>query len=381
MTSNNFDVIVLGAGAMGSASAYQSSRQGKKVLLLEQFEIAHQKGSTHGESRIFRFAYTNLDYAMLAFQCKELWQELENDAQENLLTILGGIDFAEDEVGKQSVLDVEKALKELKRPTKLLDCNRLKDFYPQFNVSQSVLGVYSEDTGVINPTKAIKTMVNSAKKLRAIVQENEEVIEIVASKESVEIITNKSSYKAKNLIISSGGWTNKLLSYFDLHLPLQVSQEQTVYFRPRKNPHLFTDKTFPVWINYGENIVYGIPSFTEAAVKIGFHHSGHYLDISDYNQQVSQKVTENLRLYLEKYIPDLAGEDFGASTCVYTNSPDHNFIVDLLPNYPNIAIAAGFSGHGFKFSIGIGKALSDLLEFGQTKMNIKHLNIKRFCDS
>lgn len=380
MLSNSFDVIILGAGAMGSATAYQLSRQGKKVLLLEQFEIAHTKGSTHGESRIFRFAYTNLAYAQLAFQCKELWLELENDIREKLLITLGGIDFAEDEAGKQNVLDVRNALKQLGSEFEELDKKALAKRYPQFDLSESALAVYSPDTGVINPTQAIKAMVSCAKKYGTQVEDNQLVKEIKCSETLIEIVTEKNIYKTSKLVISAGGWTNKLLKYFDLQLPLQVSQEQTVYFRPTKNQHLFNEKSFPVWINYGERVVYGIPSLTEPAVKLGFHHSGHYLDIADYKQEINLDIINKLKDYLRKSIPDLSGEAFGASTCIYTNTPDHDFVVDLLPNHPNIAIAAGFSGHGFKFSIGIGKALADLLEQGRTLMKIDHLSIRRFIN-
>lgn len=373
-----FDVIVLGAGAMGSAAAYQLARQGKQVLLLEQFEIAHSRGSTHGESRIFRFAYTNLAYAELAFQCKDLWLKLEKDANEKVLTILGGIDFAEDEIGKLNVLEVRDALKALGSSFEELDHKELNKRYPQFHLSNSVLGVYSPDTGVINPTRAIEVMVNCAKEFGAVAQDNQQVKEIYPLKDKIEIITEKNRYQASKLIISVGGWTNKLLGYFNLQLPLQVSQEQTVYFRPLANQKLFTKETFPIWINYRENIVYGIPALNETAVKVGFHHNGLYLDIDDYHQEIQQEVTERLRDYLKEYIPDLAGEAFGASTCIYTNTPDHDFIVDLLPGYENIAIAAGFSGHGFKFSIGIGQALADLITKGKTQMKIGHLNIKRF---
>ncbi len=373
-----FDVIVLGAGAMGSAAAYQLARQGKQVLLLEQFNIAHNQGSTHGESRIFRFAYTNLAYAKLAFQCKELWLALEKDAQEKLLTILGGIDFAEDEIGKQSVLEARDALQMLGSDFEELNYTQLTKRYPQFYLSPSVLGLYSPDTGVINPIRALEVMVNCAKKFGAVVQDNERVREIRPTRGKIEILTEKNIYQANKLIISAGGWTNKLLKYFNLQLPLQVSQEQTIYFRPLANKELFTEKHFPIWINYRENIVYGIPAFTEPAVKVGFHHNGFYLDINDYQQQVSEEVIARLRDYLKQYIPDLVGEAFGATTCIYTNTPDHDFIVDLLPGYPNVAIAAGFSGHGFKFSIGIGQALADLITEGKTQMNIGHLSIKRF---
>lgn len=373
-----FDVIVLGAGAMGSAACYTLAQMGKKVLLLEQFEIAHNKGSTHGESRIFRFAYTNLAYAELAFQCKDLWLKLEKDAQEQLLTTLGGIDFAEDSQDHHNVLAVKSALQVLGSDYEELNHNQLAKRYPQFSFSESVKAVYSPDTGVINPTKSIKSMVQCARKSSATILDNEIVQEIIPSLDSVTIITNKNQYIADKLIIASGAWTNKLLKYFNLKLPLEVSQEQTVYFRPLKNKNLFTSDKLPVWINYQKDIVYGIPCFNEIAIKVGFHHSGIYLNVDEYKQKPNEEIIDNLREYLKKYIPDLAGESFGATTCLYTTTPDHDFIVDLIPNYPNIAIAAGFSGHGFKFAVGIGKALADLIIYGKTDIKIGHLAINRF---
>jgi monomeric sarcosine oxidase len=373
-----FDVIVLGAGAMGSAACYTLAQMSKKVLLLEQFDIAHNKASTHGESRIFRFAYTNLAYAELAFQCKDLWLKLEKDTQEKLLTILGGIDFAEDSQDHHNVLAVKNALQVLGSVYEELNHNQLTKRYPQFSFSESVKAVYSPDTGVINPTKSIKSMVQCARKAGAIITDNEVVQEIVPSLDGVKIITNKNQYFADKLIIASGAWTNKLLKYFNLSLPLQVSQEQTVYFRPLKNKNLFTSDKLPVWINYQKDIVYGIPAFTEIAIKVGFHHSGIYLNADEYKQVPNEEIINNLREYLKKYIPDLAGKSFGATTCLYTTTPDHDFIVDLIPNYPNIAIAAGFSGHGFKFAVGIGKALADLIIYGKTDMKIGHLAINRF---
>lgn len=373
-----FDVIVLGAGAMGSAACYTLAQMGKKVLLLEQFEIAHNKGSTHGESRIFRFAYTNLAYAELAFQCKDLWLKLEKDAQEQLLTTLGGIDFAEDSQDHHNVLAVKSALQVLGSDYEELNHNQLAKRYPQFSFSESVKAVYSPDTGVINPTKSIKSMVQCARESSATILDNEIVQEIIPSLDSVTIITNKNQYIADKLIIASGAWTNKLLKYFNLKLPLEVSQEQTVYFRPLKNKNLFTSDKLPVWINYQKDIVYGIPCFNEIAIKVGFHHSGIYLNVDEYKQKPNEEIIDNLREYLKKYIPDLAGESFGATTCLYTTTPDHDFIVDLIPNYPNIAIAAGFSGHGFKFAVGIGKALADLIIYGKTDIKIGHLAINRF---
>jgi monomeric sarcosine oxidase len=221
-------------------------------------------------------------------------------------------------------------------------------------------------------------MTTCASNRGAVIQDNEAVKQITATSDGVEILTDKNKYKASKLIISAGAWTNKLLKFFNLELPLQPSQEQTVYFRPIANKEQFNQQNFPIWINYRENVVYGMPSFTEPAIKIGFHHNGYYLDVDDYKCEPKEEVTNRLRDYVNKYIPNAAGEAFGVTPCLYTNTPDHDFVVDVLANHPNVAIAAGFSGHGFKFSIGIGRALADLVLQGSTEMKIQHLKIDRF---
>lgn len=378
MTINQFDTIVVGAGAMGSAAAYHLARDGQRVLLLEQFEIGHTRGSSHGESRIFRYAYPNAAYVRLATQSKPLWRELEADAGEQLLFDTGGLDVGEDQTGQVEVTAVAAALESAGCPWEQLDRAELARRFPQWRLSEETSAVYSPDAGVLNATRCVQVMAARAAAHGATVHDREPVRQIIPAASSVEVVTDKNHHRAGRLIVTAGPWSSRVLQDVGLQLPLRVSQEQTVYFRPRANPETFAPKRFTIWIHHREQPVYGFPILGAPGIKLGFHHDGLSIDVGDYTQEPRPEVTRRLRAYLDRYLPDAAGEPFDATTCLYTNTPDHDFVVDVAPGLPQIAIGAGFSGHGFKFAIGIGRALADLVEHGETDMEIGHLGLDRF---
>ncbi|MEW6732095.1 MAG: N-methyl-L-tryptophan oxidase [Acidobacteriota bacterium] len=378
MTIERFDTIVLGAGAMGSAAAYHLARDGQRVLLLEQFEIAHNRGSTHGESRIFRFAYPNLVYARLAIQCKALWHELEQETGEILLREIGGIDIGDGEAGRADVRAVANTLETINSRWEQFDAAELMRRFPQWRVTEDTIAVYSPDTGMLGPTRCVQLLTMRASAHGAQIQDQEAVTRLIPYDDEVEVETDKGRYRAARLVIAAGPWSKQVLSDLGLQLPLRVSQEQTVYFRPRANKEHFTPDRFKIWIHYRENIAYGFPILDTLGLKVGFHHSGLYIDINNYRLQPRDEVTERLRSYLEHHLPDAAGEAFAPATCLYTNTPDEDFIVDRVPGRPHIAFATGCSGHAFKFAIGIGRALADLVSKGGTELEIDHLNVRRF---
>jgi sarcosine oxidase len=375
--SDRFDTIILGAGAMGSAAAYHLARDGQRVLLLEQFGIAHDRGSTHGESRIFRYAYPDSAYTRLAMQAKPLWRELEADASEPLLREIGGLDIGESPAGQAEVLAVAATLHANSCRWERLDRPALARRFPQWRLDDDAIAVYSPDTGVLNPTRCVQVMVARAAAHGAMVHDHEAAVQIIPYDDGVEVISEKDRYRAAHLIITCGAWTNRVLGDLGLALPLRVSQEQVVYFRPRANADSFAPGRFPIWIHHREEETYGFPILGAPGIKLGFHQDGLFIDVENYTQEARASVIERLRAYLERYLPDAAGEAFAPSTCLYTNTPDENFVVDTLPARPHIAIGGGFSGHGFKFAIAIGRALADLVERGETKMEIRHLGMGR----
>ncbi|MGH8104062.1 MAG: N-methyl-L-tryptophan oxidase [bacterium] len=378
MSEGNYEVIVVGGGVMGSATAWHLARDGKRTLLLEQFEIAHNHGSSHGESRIFRVAYPKVWYTRLALQAKEHWRELEREAGEPLLRVTGGMDFADDEAGYADVNAVATSLASTRRPYESYDWARLARRYPQWRMMEGVVAVYSPESGALNPTRCVQVLAARAAAHGCEIHEQERVTQIIPRPDGVELTTDKGKYSAARLVLTAGAWAKELLSQIGLNLPLKVTQEQTVHFRPRANAESFAPGKFPVWIHYRKEAVYGFPVLGEQGVKVAFHKDGPTIDIEEYRQEPRACVRDRLRAYLERYLPDAAGEAFGELTCLYTNTPDEGFILDVAPGNPQIVVGSPCSGHGFKFAAGIGRALADLATKGTTDMEVGHLGIARF---
>jgi sarcosine oxidase len=372
MSDGAFDAIVIGAGMAGSATAWQLAADGQRVLLLEQFEIGHARGSSHGESRIFRFAYPEPEYAKFAMQSKPLWLALEKSSGQRLLHSIGGLDFADDEDCFSDVKRIAAALRKNEAPCEELSAKEIRRRYPQWRISDSTMGVFSPDGGWIEANKSVRAMIEQAVMEGAVFRDAEPVIEI-RPEETITVRTGKEIYRAGALVIAAGAWANHLLRFFGLSLPLRVTQEQPVYFAPARNAESFQPERFPIWIHYRKPFfTYGFPMLQTAGVKLAFHHNGPQIDPAKPDRTLNPQVTLRLRDYLQEYLPDAAGDLVEEVACLYTTTPDHSFVLDLLPDFRNVAVASPCSGHGFKFAPGIGRALADLVQFGKTGLEIGH---------
>lgn len=369
-----YDVIVIGAGAMGSAAAYHLAADGRRVLLLEQYEIGHGRGSSHGESRIFRFAYPEIDYARFAMQCKPMWRALEADAGEQLLRDTGGLDFADTPDGYAELDSVAASLAAAGGSFERLGAEALSRRFPQWRWSDGASGVVSPDAGVLDATRCVLAMTARAASRGANVREREPAREVRVNDGAVAVTTHTGVHRAKKLIVTAGAWVNRVTRQFGLELPVRVTQEQVVYFRPARNAAAFEAGAFPIWIHYrGAQHAFGFPIMGKPGAKIGFHHDERDVDPDGYTATPREDVTERLRAYVRRHVPDLDGDAFDATACLYTSTPDHNFIVDTVPGLPHVVVGSPCSGHGFKFAIGIGRALADLAMDGDTAMRIGHV--------
>ena len=380
MQTETFDTIIIGAGAMGSAAAYHLSKDKQNVLLLEQFEIGHANGSSAGETRIFRFSYTDPGYSRLAMQCKPMWHALELEADTELLRLIGGLAIGYDEVGLSDIEQVIATVQAVGSPHEVLDAPALMGRFPQWRVPPQTKAVYSPDTGFVWAGKAVKTMVAQAAAHGATIHENEPAQKIIPHADGVEVITHTGSYRAKSLIISAGAWVNTLLRDVGLQIPITIEKEQIHYFTP-KTPAMFAPGTFPIFMDYSGDFGYGFPVLGAngypAGIKCGFHHDSHFINATDLDRTPSRDVENRMRNYLQTFLPEAAGELQASMCCLYTNTPDEDFVIDRVPGFPHIVVASPCSGHGFKFCVGIGRALADLVQRGTTEIEIAHLGVAR----
>lgn len=376
--TNQSDAIVIGGGITGLSTAYHLTREGKRVLLLEQFPIGHERGQSYGETRMLSLMYKDEKYVRLNLQAKQLWREFEQDAGLKIFFETGGIDMGEDSNERASLLGVRDTMHTFGIAYEEWDSRAIREKVSVWRPKEEAFAIYSPGDGIISPMRAVAILVSYVTSLGCAIRDEEPVTGVFSDGSSAEVFTGKNRYTAKNLVIACGVWTNKVLSSLNFSLPIQPTQEQIAYFIPRANMSAFFAGYFPMFFHRLEPIVYGFPIFGGRGIKIAFHGGGMRIDVDSYTGVSRSAVTERLRAYLEKYLPDAAGESFGERTCLYDNTPDQDFIIDQIPEIQNIFVGAGFNGNGFAPSMAVGRALSDLVLHGKTDVPISQFSIKRF---
>ncbi len=377
----DFDVIIVGGGAMGSSAAYHLSRAGARVLLIEQFEFGHERGASHGESRIIRLSYDYPEYIALAADSLKLWSEFEHEAGERVFLKTGMLDISRP--GHAAVEACMASMRKQNVSYDVLTQKELASLYPQLRIDKDMLAVYQKDAGILCPRKCVPLLARMAEKHGATCLENTVVTGFDLSGDGVQVKTSRGTYRAEKLIVSAGPWAGKLLEKLDLKLPLTVTQESYVFFRPTEMAQ-FQPENLPIFAFYGDTShgpdieFYGFPVFDKNGVKVAQHHAGPVTDPDERTFDVPQAIVDVLSGYVRKHLPGAYGEVIHKMTCLYTTTPDRHFVIDRLPAAPSVIIAAGFSGHGFKFAILIGKILSGLVIPGGATYPLDLFSLSRF---
>ena len=367
-----YDVIVVGLGGMGSAIAHHLARRGQRVLGLEQFTPGHALGSSHGGSRLVRQAYfEDPAYVPLLLRAYELWDQLGADVGEEVLTRTGGL-----WLGNPDSRTVRGSLLSAQRwslPHEVLTAQEITRRFPTMKPGPDVVGLYEEQAGFVGPERTVLAHLQLAGRDGAELRFQEPVQAWTADEggAGVRVKTTSGTYTAARLVLSPGSWATTVLA--DLQLPLQVERQVQFWFLPTDDPAGWSPGRAPVWIWEAPNgrQFYGFPSMGGTdEIKVAFFRGGQATTADAVDRVVHPKEVAEIREYLGPRFPTLGPELLRAVTCLYTNTPDENFIVDLHPRYPQVTIAAGFSGHGFKFVPVIGEIVADICLLGSTKWEI-----------
>jgi sarcosine oxidase len=377
--TNSYELIIVGAGAMGSAAAYHAAKQGARVLLLERYDLDHQMGSSYGQSRIIRYAYDHLAYIPLARAAYQDWAALEAEAGETLYIKTGGIDFAHpNEPVFRKIVDTLHATG---IPYEILTPDEASVRFPQFRFDEDMAVLYQADAGLMRASKCVLAQVRLARQYGADVLEQTVVTHIAPSGDGVTVTTADATYSASRVILSAGAWMRPLVSALGVDLPLQPLRSHEIYFHA-SDPAPYTPERFPTYIGhlYREfgAATYGIGNVGGAGVKIGLHGGVNIDDPTTASREPDTNVVEAMERFAARYLP---GQWMRASArvCLYTMTPDEHFIIDRHPEYPQIVIASPCSGHGFKFSTTIGRILSDLALKGESPLDIGFFSLSRFA--
>lgn len=375
-TSRRYDVIVIGVGGMGSAAAYHLAKRGKKVLGLERYDIPHSMGSSHGITRIIRLAYyEHPSYVPLLRRSYELWRELENTFGEKLLYITGSIDAG------QEVFEGSRMSCELHGlPHEVLTSRQLTQRYPAYQLTPDCLAVFQPEGGFLLSERCIVAHVVLAMALGAEIHGREKVLNWEPLPNGVRVRTERNTYEAEKLVITAGAWASQLVEPL---AGLAVPERQVLAWLQPSRPELFAPERFPVFnLVVDEGRYYGFPVFGVPGFKFGrYHHLEEKVDPDTLDREGHPHDEQLLRVFANKYFPDGAGPTMALKTCMFTNSPDEHFILDLHPDYLQVSFAAGFSGHGYKFCSLVGEVMADLAEHGKTRHDIGLLRLARFKTS
>ena len=373
-----YDAIVIGLGGMGSASAYHLARRGRRVLGLEQFGLLHEQGSSHGLTRIIRLAYhEDPAYVPLLRRAYELWHDLEVTAGERLLVTTGSLEGGPE--GGPMFTGALEAAETHDIPHEVLDGAEVRRRHPGYaGLGDDVRVVWQPDGGFLLAERTILAHVNGALAAGADLRFGEPVgaWEPMADG-GVRVTTPRSVYEADRLVICGGPWMASLVPALR---GLAMPERQVLAWLTPRRPELFEADRFPVFLlDVEEGSFYGFPSHEGHGFKFGwYHHFREPIDPDAADRSARQDDDAALRAFAERYFPDGAGQTEMLKTCIFTNSPDEHFVIDRLPDAPQVTVVSACSGHGYKFCSVVGEIAADLATAGETRHEIDLFRLARF---
>lgn len=376
--ATDYDAIVVGLGAMGSATLFHLARRGLRVLGLEQFSQGHGFGSSHGDSRIIRETYFEHPlYVPLVRRAHELWRDLERASGKSLMKITGGL-----MIGPENgtvVTGTLRSAREHNLPHEVLTAAQVHARFPAFELAPDLVAVLDPRAGYLDPEACNRAHVEGARAGGAEARFSEPVLEWKPDGEGVSVRTVSGTYTADRLVLAGGAWNTTLAR--DFRLPLAIERQSVFWFSPQTSRELYESERFPIYAyeyKHG-HICYGFPRLPRG-VKASVMHSGEIApDPDSVERTVSDSEVNSLRAALRPVLPRLANAPIReTAVCLFTNTPDHDFIIDFHPLHPQVLVSSPCSGHGFKFASAIGELQAELLMTGKSRFDLAPFRISRW---
>ena len=379
--SRDYDAIVVGLGAIGSATFFHLARRGLSVLGLEQFSPGHQFGSSHGDSRIIRETYFEHPlYVPLVQRAHELWRELEATSGKSLMTITGGLMIGPPD--GSVVSGTLRSAREHGLPHEILTPSAAHDRFPAFELSTDLVAVLDPRAGYLDPEACNRAHIDAARNAGAEARFDEPLLEWNPDGEGVRVRTQSGSYTADHLVLAGGAWVSSLTP--DLDLPLTVERQTVFWFEPHRLNRAYEAADFPIYAYEYKagHICYGFPRLPRG-MKASVMHSGQLARDAEFvNRTVKDDEVKPLRAALRPVLPQLAEAAVReSSVCIFTNTPDHDFIIDFHPEHRQVLISSPCSGHGFKFASAIGELQADLIAGGRARFDLAPFRATRWSKS
>ncbi|XP_035691600.1 peroxisomal sarcosine oxidase-like [Branchiostoma floridae] len=374
-----WDAVVVGAGIEGSATAFQLAKNGCQTLLVEQFPLPHSRGSSHGASRIIRKAYVQQHYAQMMKEAYPIWEQVQQETGTQLYMKTGGLMVAPS--SSQQLDQTERSLAGAGSEFEKLISDDLKLRFPNLSFPADYRAILDPEAGVLKADKALRCFQDLFVKYGGRIRDEEKVVRIDPG-DVVTVHTSKSTYKTHRLLLLPGPWAGKLLAPLGLQPPLEPVRISVLYWREKQPDTYALKKGFPVFVDHTIPHKYGLPSLEYPGIYKLCFHSGPVIDPDNRDgvagSHGNQAIVRMMCDYVRKHFPGLESVPAIQESCMYTNTPDEDFILDRHPQYRNIIIGVGFSGHGFKLAPVVGKLLCELAMDKQPSYDMTPFSLSRF---
>lgn len=374
-------VAIIGAGVVGTMAAWRLARAGHEVVVLEQCNLDHDQGSSFGDSRIVRRVYADPFYTELMAEGYDLWDELQAAAPETeIFYRAGGLFFGPE--NHPDVHSARSALAQVGVEHELLDPAETGRRYPAFVLASGEIALYEPGMGYARASNVVRTAAQLARNAGASIREETPVsgIESDLGGTAVRLVTHEDEeFIADRLLITAGPWSGPLLAKLGRTLPLTVTRQAYIHLQPAQNDELFEVGQFPVWID-ADTLYYGFPRLGEVpGVKIASHLLGMATTPQNVDRDVHPSDRQGPLAYAARRFPDLSANIVYDKVCLYTMTPDEDFVIDTVPGLSNSLFIAGLSGHGFKFGPFLGKLAADLLTQTPVRYDLSRFRAGRFA--
>lgn len=376
--SAHHKIIIIGGGGMGLAAAWRLAKRGEKPLVIEQFGLFHNRGSSHAEHRVIRRTYDDDLYARLIVHAYRLWEELEAESGQQLKYLYGGL-----EIGPQddkTLNNIIRVCHETGIPIDVMTPAEAKGRFPQWHLRPDFLMVFCPLNGFLAIDDTMRAKAARALRYGAIINENEPVLEIRPQANGAKVRTAKATYTCDRLIITAGAYAKKLLRQVGLDVPYIIETNQVHWFKVDDGAS-FRPERFPIFIIRHDTDaiggMYGFPLFRKPGIKVAVHHSNDFIDVENYTMQPNPKTAERVWDFVREFIPGAASEMVEMATCLYDFPPDEHFVIAMHPDYPHISMA-NMAGHGYKFASVVGEILAQFATDGKTEYDLTGLDVARF---
>lgn len=370
-----FEVAVVGLGGLGSGAVYWAAkRAGSGALGVERFELGHERGASQDHSRIIRLSYHVPAYVRFAKDSYRAWAELEEESGERLVIGTGGLDlYPEDAYGWMD--DYSGSLDEVGIAYEWVDAAEAMRRWPQWRLSGDVRVMYQESSGIVAAALANATHRRLAEAQGATLVDRARVTEVREGGGMYELETERGTYRAERLIVTADAWTNEMLEHLWRPINLTVTQEQVAYYAS-EDLDAFGPERFPIWIWMGVPSFYGLPAFGEAGAKIGLDAAGPEVTGDTRSLEPDPGYTATLDAFMREHLPGGFGPHIAVKTCLYTMTPDRDFVIDLVPGHDHAAVGQG-AAHAFKFAGVFGRSLVELVFDGKAESDVSPWSIDR----